>query len=356
MLRYATLAAAAILAASGAAHAGLQGIVFTSQQERAVRFLDSSGVVSTLWAAPDPDSRLAGITRGPGGEFYVSDGRSIPFPNLTDAGIVRLDGLFSGTPSASFLTQGTPIQNPIGLTYDPTTSSLLSISTPGVPITPDSQRGIFSVSLGGTVSPVFVQDEDATGVRFSTGRSIIADPFSNDYYVTAVNGGSFSNGQPDGVSSTLWRLEYNAGTNSYDLGSDPVVDFADTFTGFGTDITGLRGIATVPGSESLWVTDIVTGSILRIDLDGAGNFASLTQIATGLDQPEEIIYNPFTGQLVFSERGDNIDPKLSAINIDGTGYEILLEGEHARGFYIIPSPGTGAILMLSGLAAVRRRR
>jgi hypothetical protein len=356
MLRYATLAAAAILSASGAAHAGLQGIVFTSQQERAVRFLDSSGVVSTLWSAPNPDSRLAGITRGPGGEFYVSDGRGSPFPNLTDAGIVRLDNLFSGAPTASFLTQGNPIQNPIGLTYDPTTSSLLSISTPGAPITPDTQRGIYSVSLGGGVSPIFVQDESATGVRFSTGRSIIADPFSNDYFVTAVNGGSFSSGQPDGTSSTLWRLEYDANTNSYNLGSNPLVDFADGFTGAGIDFTGVRGIATVPNSESLWVTDRVTGSILRIDLDGNGNFASLTQIATGLNEPEEIIYNPFTGQLVFSERGNNIDPKLSAINLDGTGYEILLTGEHARGFYIIPSPGAGAILVLSGLAAVRRRR
>lgn len=355
MSRYATILAAGLLAASGAAHAGVQGIVFTSQQQNAVRFLDTgTNTASTLWASPNPDSRLANITAGPSGEFYVADGR-LPFPNLTDAGILRIDDLF-GSATASSLTQGNPLQNPLGLVYDPTTSGLLTVSNPGSPVTGDTVDGIFSVSLGGTVGPVHVEDNNGTGVRFDDGHSIVADPFSNDYFVTSVNGGSFDNGLADGRSSTLWRLEYDGNTNSYDLGETPVLDFANSETGFGSDLLNIRGIASVPGSSSLWVTDFVNGSILRIDLDGSGNFQSLTEIASGLNEPESIIYNPFTGELVFTERGGLTDSKISSINLDGTGYEILLEGEHARGFYIVPTPGTGALLLLSGLAAVRRRR
>lgn len=355
MTRTIAIAAAGLLAACGAAHAGLQGIVFTSQQQNAVRFLDTNtNSVSTLWASPNSATRLANITAGPGGEFYVADGR-VPFPNLTDAGVLRLDNLF-GVASASYLTQGDPLQNPVGLVYDPTTAGLITVSNPGSPVTADTVDGIFSVSLGGSVGPIHIEDNNGTGVRFDDGHSIVADPFSNDYFVTSVNGGSFDNGLADGRSSTIWRLEYNGNSNSFDLSDAPVVDFAAGETGFGTDLLNIRGIAAVPGSSSLWVTDFTNGTILRVDLDGSGNFLSLTQVASGLSEPESIIYNPLTSQLVFTERGGLTDSKISAINLDGTGYEVLLEGEHARGFYIIPSPGTGAILMLSGLAAARRRR
>lgn len=356
MNRLTIIAATSLLAAAGSASAGLQGLVFTSQQQNAVRFLDfSTNTASTLWASANPDTRLANITAGPAGEFYVADGR-LPFPNLTDAGIIRIDGLFSGAAAATPLTQGNPLQNPVGLVYDPTTSNLITVSNPGSPVTPDTIDGIFTVSLGGSVSPVFIEDQSATGVRFDDGHSIVADPFSNNYYVTSINGGSFDNGLADGRSSTLWRLEYDMGTNSYSLSDNPVIDFADSETGFGSDLLNVRGIAAVPGSSSLWVTDFDQGSIFRVDLDGSGNFLSLTQVASGLDQPESIIYNPFTGQLVFTERGNLTDSKISAINLDGTGYEVLLAGEHARGFYIIPTPGSAGLLALAGLAAARRRR
>ncbi len=355
MSRSLAIGVVGLLAACGAAHAGVQGIVFTSQQQNAVRFLDTgTNTASTLWASLDSNTRLANITAGPAGEFYVADGR-LPFPNQVDAGILRIDNLF-GAASASYLTQGNPLQNPVGLVYDSTTSSLLTVSNPGSPVTQDTIDGIFSVSLGGAVGPVHIEDNNGSGVRFDDGHSIVADPFSNDYFVTSVNGGSFDNGLADGRSSTLWRLEYDANSNSYNLGNAPVLDFASSETGFGSDLLNIRGIAAVPGSSSLWVTDFVNGSILRVDLDGSGNFQSLTEIASGLAEPESIIYNPLTGQLVFSERGGLTDSKISSINLDGTGYEVLLEGEHARGFYIVPTPGTGALLLLSGFAAVRRRR
>lgn len=356
MNRLSIIAATSLVVFAGTANAGLQGLVFTSQQQNAVRFLDfNTSTASTLWASANPSTRLANITPGPSGEFYVADGRA-PSPNLTDAGILRIDGLFTGAAAATQLTQGNPLQNPIGLVYNAATSSLITVSNPGSPVTPDTLDGIFTVSLGGSVSPIFIEDQNATGVRFDDGLSIIADPFSNNYYVTSVNGGSFDNGLADGRSSTLWRLEYDMGTNSYALANNPVVDFASSQTGFGSNLLSVRGIAAVPGTSSLWVTDFEQGGIYRIDLDGSGDFLSLTEIATGLDQPESIIFNPLTGQLVFTERGNLTDSKISAINLDGTGYEVLLAGEHARGFYIIPAPSSVGLLALAGLAAARRRR
>lgn len=350
-----TLAAAFVAGAAGTASAGLQGIVFTSQQQNAVRFLDSTGSVSTLYASVNPDTRFANVTAGPTGELYVADGR-LPFPNTTDAGILRVDMPFSGSASASYLTQGNPLQNPVGLTYDSVSGNLLTVSNPGSPVTGDTIDGIFSVSLSGATGPIFVEDNNATGVRFDDGFGLARANGSNDFFVTAVNGGSFDAGGVDGRSSTIWRMEYDAGSGDYALANDPAVDFADAFTGFGSDLTNIRGIATVPGSDSIWVTDFDNGSILRVDLASDGSFSSVSLVASNLAQPETIIYNPLTGKLVFSERGDLTDSRISSIAIDGSGYEVLLEGEHARGFYIVPAPGSAALMALAGFAATRRRR
>ena len=79
----------------------------------------------------------------------------------------------------------------------------------------------------------------------------------------------------------------------------------------------------------------------------------MSAIATGFDGAQDIVYNQYTGKLVFS---DFVQQRIYQMNLDGSGLEVLAEGVNARGLTVVPAPGS--LLALGGcmLASYRRRR
>ena len=71
-------------------------------------------------------------------------------------------------------------------------------------------------------------------------------------------------------------------------------------------------------------------------------------------------YDPFNDRLVFAATDsfeDSVD--IFAVDLDGSNLTLLHTTELEQGvggFYIIPTPGTLAVLGLAGAAAIRRRR
>lgn len=344
-------------------------IIFTSQNANGIKLISGTtpGGATTLYTSSNSATRFGGIRQAPDGNYYVADGR-FPFPNTTDAGIVRISNIFSGAATASQLNQGNPLQNPLGLEWSNTTNEFVVVSNPGSPQTPNTNDGIFGSNLAGTSRQFYFEPFPIPGTRpyYEAGFDLVPDPRpgSRDFLVTTVNGGSAVNPTPffgfDVTSSQIWRLQYNAGTNDYSLvTSAPVVDFAASFTGAASSFYNSRGITAVPGTNSVYVTDHEAGVINKVTMDALGNFQSIQTIASGLSFPESIEYNPYTNQLVVAEKGDGFvvtNARIATINLDGSGYTVLYSGEHARGFAIVPSPASAALLGIGGLVAMRRRR
>lgn len=332
---HAIVSAGALMVLAGTACAQNNGdIIFTDETLDAVRMI-SGGTVSTLYQF-NTDVRLAGIDRV-GSDFYVASG----FPaDPTDSYIFKISDLF-GAPTSSILDAGYPIQNPIGLKYDPFTNGLLTVNNPGYDPNIDPRfEGILSTTLGGVTSVVFVEPPlSDPNPKYRAGADLTPDPFSNDFFVTSNNGGvDDPGGFIDSEASTLWRLNPTSGS------MDLVADLSNTAWG---TLSHVRGITTLPDGDIVF-TDRNSGGIFRMAPDGTG--LSLIAMAT---TPGRIEYNPYTGALVFGEA--DLD-QISQINVDGTGYTVLATGVEPRGLYIIPAPSAIALLGLGGLAAIRRRR
>ncbi len=262
-----------------------------------------------------------------------------------------------------------PLQNPLGIVWDPTSGQLISVSNPGSPPAPPTADGVYGVTLGGALTTLFTEPNPIPVGRptYHAAHSIIKDPRpgSNDYLVSCLNGGVGINPSPvfgfDAESSSVWRLQWTGA--GYTMNPNPVVDFASSFTGFGSSFFNSRGMTAIPGTNSFFITDHEAGVINRVDMNGAGAFVSMTTILSGLSFPENVVYNPYTNKLVFGERCDSfanyftiLGSKISTVNLDGTGLTMLYAGEHVRGFSIVPAPGALGLLGLGGLIVARRRR
>lgn len=335
-------------------------IVFTSQQSNAIKVISGTTPSSptTLVSYAVAGSQLGPLTQGPDGNFYVSDGR-FPVDNPSTAGVLKTTNLFGVAPSIAPWAQGDPLQQPLGIRYSANTNAFLVVNNPFGPITQPAVEGILSVSYSNPASVSIVHAEPPTNSprpRYQAGIFIEPDPNSNDFFVMTVNGGgSGSNNPPDDLfPSAMWRLRYNAG--SYALDTAPVVDFSASFTGLPFDLTQARGIAPIPGTNDIFVSDHMGGNIFKVSLTGAGTFAGITLVLGGLNQPEALAYNPYTNKLVIDERGNLTASRISTMNLDGTGFTVLSTGDHARGFVIVPAPGAAALLGIGGLLATRRRR
>ena len=121
----------AILAGAAAASAAsAQKILMTEFGTDSIYRLNLDNSIDNLYTFSDPDNtRLACITRGPDGAFYVANGPT-PINDPSQSNIFRLTGLLGGVPNATVFAQSDPLQNPVGLVYDAPTNNFLAANNP----------------------------------------------------------------------------------------------------------------------------------------------------------------------------------------------------------------------------------
>jgi MYXO-CTERM domain-containing protein len=355
------------LAATAMAQSLGYTVVYTDQISDTIGAVNTVGAPYTLVDfrsfQSDFDTRLAWITPGPGGALYVANGPA-PVPNPTPkAGIYRIDNIFT-SPTVTWAGGGDPLQNPVGIIYDAPRSQFIAISNPQGNIAQGPRDGIFGVSVpGATVTELYAEPSifGTPRPRYEAGHHIVQDSLSGRYIVSCVNGGTSAPVNSDPDASTLWY--FDAATNNVSL----LADLSGILPG-GHSITRLTGMATIPGDNDLFVADQLIGvgegaiyRILRDDTTGAVTGASL--VLGGLTQPEQLLYNPYSGKLIVNERanfggefGPAGTPRIFEMNLDGSNVVTLASGMHARGLYVIPAPAGAAVLGLAGLVAARRRR
>ncbi|MFG0325959.1 MAG: PEP-CTERM sorting domain-containing protein [Phycisphaerales bacterium JB037] len=349
----------ALIAASGAAQAQVNGeIVFTDLLTDGVWSVapvaNSTPTLRFDYSGGQNPVRLADIVEGPGGSFYVADSAyNVIADDLRLARITRLNNLF-GAATSTTINSGFPIENPIGMALSDDGQYLATINNSPAAQS-DTIKGVLGISTtpNGFVNTMYQQGPFSDPLpTFRAGTYIVNDPNSGDYFAMTVNGG-LNGGSTDSTSaSSLWRISVQDGTTLAST-STLVQDFGDNGTGFGFDITQMRGLG-VDGNGDLYMTAFERGEIYKMtDPNGA---ATLSLLASGLSQPEAIEFNPFTGKLVVSLRDNLVNPSIIQMNTDGTGIETVAEGVFARGFAFVPAPSSIALLGLGGLAATRRRR
>ena len=343
-----------LVLAAAAGSASAQAIVMTEKDSGAIYKLGTDDSITSLYSfGGGRDVRLAGITRGPDGAFYVNNG-PLPVQDPSQASVFRITDLLGGSGSASVFAMGDPIQNPIGLVYDAPTNNFFAVNNPPAGLTQTAFDGILGINAGtGAVTEVYEQPDVNDPVPAYRQAARIAPDMTTpgSYLVVSLNGGTFDDGNGNGdfsLGSTLWRLTVDNGL----VGTVDLVADMSTFN-TGDPITKMRGLTWGPEGE-LYVTDAGTDSIYRIDFDGSGvdsisEIFSLTPGAGALD----IIYQPSTDSLVFSSENAQ---ELWRVGRDGSGATLLASDFEARGFYLVPTPGVLGVLGLYGLAAVRRRR
>ncbi|MCL4740704.1 MAG: PEP-CTERM sorting domain-containing protein [Phycisphaerales bacterium] len=350
-MRIAVLAA---LAGGVTGAASGQNILITEHNTQTVYKLNIySNVITPLITYGDPDVRLAGIERGPGGAFYVANG-PLPVQDPSTATIFKIKGLLGGAPVSSVFAQNDPLQNPIGLRYHAPSNNLLAINNPPEnDLTQPAFDGILGYDLGnGSVTQVFEQPPtNDPPPAYRQGARMIVDPSgAGDYIATSLNGGAYDGGSGDiNKGSTLWRVNVDGSLNGT---VSLLVDLSNT--SIGTPLTFVRGVAAGPSGE-LYITDLSTDTLYRIDLDGGGNFSSISSVVS-IGQGSgmlDVIYHPLANKLYFSTSNSD---ELYSVNLDGSGLSLIASNFEARNFYLVPAPGSLALLGLGSLVAMRRRR
>ncbi|MCA9297632.1 MAG: hypothetical protein KDA28_01120, partial [Phycisphaerales bacterium] len=312
--------------ASSAGWAAPGDIVFTDLLTNSVRLVESPGSVRTLVQIDDPDARIADIVRI-GDTFYVGDG---PRPE-TDPGrgrIFRMNGIF-GSPVVDVISQGDPLQNPIGMCYDKRTDHLMIVNNPVSQSLPNNFDGIVAVPrTGGQAIKVYEEERPLPRPYYRSGVKIAEDPASDDFFVTTLNGGMYVGNEPDdfGFGSVIYRLRVDEALMTGE--AEMLVDLSDTsVTGLDRPLTFTKGILPMADGRTLFVTDggdgiePDSGAIYRISLDEDGAFESIETFADGFGQMGLIVHNPYDDTLVFGAG----DQRLMRIGLDGQGLELLAQ-------------------------------
>jgi len=252
----------------------------------------------------------------------------------------------------------------VGIIYDAPRSQFIAVSNPQGNIAQGPRDGVFGVSYpSGSVTELYSEPTifGTPRPRYEAGHHIVQDSLSGRYIISCVNGGSSAPVNSDPDASTLWY--FDAATNNVSL----LADLSGVLPG-GMSITRLTGMATIPGDNDLFVADtqlgIGQGGIYRINRDDvSGMVTSVALVLGGLTQPEQLLYNPYSGKLIVNERanfsgefGPAGTPRIFECDLNGSNVVTLATGMHARGLYVVPAPGSLALLGLGGLLAGRRRR
>lgn len=358
-------AAAAIAALSGTVAAQSAGDVVFTTDDGGVWLRTLGGTTTQLAQINDPGVRLADLAFGPDGTLYVNSGPA-PVQNPSQAVVYRIDDPF-GAANVSVLASSDPLQNPVGLVYDPNSGNLLAVNNPGTPGQPQFYIGLLGINpTTGAVTEVLERDISSFPT-WNRGSYLSAVPgVAGEFFATAAEGSATIIPPVPGFNraGSLHRL-----TVSSDLATASeslIVDLGDTsVTGLSKAITRVTGVTAVD-AQTLFVSafdfDDQAGAIYRVDLDTDGNFVGLQDITSGnVPQtflPEELEYNPFTGTLLFADRSTSgaSGGNILEINLDGTGFSIFANEGRVRGIAIIPSPAGAALLAMGGLVASRRRR
>ncbi|OAB60764.1 hypothetical protein AY599_21635 [Leptolyngbya valderiana BDU 20041] len=344
------ISVATLLAVAGASFAQDSQFLFTNQADPGIDgYL--GGAHTRVIDVTNPGAFLAGIVQV-GSSFYFNDGAANFDPSLT-SGLYRLDGAF-GTPSITPVATGMPIENPIGLQWDAGRGNFITVNNPFSPGA-GSVEGILGITPGGTVSTIFEQDLSIPRPRYQ-GASRLAPEFGSDsYLVTSPNGSGAVVGPGElGTGSALFRINIDGSLSG---SQELVVDLADTaVTGLADPLLDTAGLAVNPNNGLVYLTDRNAGAIYEMTLDGSGAFDSIRLLVDGLNEPEEIQYDPFNDRLVFDENFGSGLGRISQVELDGSGVTVLVDGVDTRGIVIVPAPASLALVALGGLAAVRRRR
>lgn len=348
--------------AGSALAAGNGDIIITDQLSDEIKLIGAGGGgMSTLLAfGPSNDVRLADVKWGPNGGLFVTDG-PFPIPNPSHGRLYRVNNPL-GAASAAIVSQSDPLQNPIGMAYHAPSNNFLVVNNPGAPsVSQPRKDGLIAVNATtGVQTESFIQPS-TLGLGYRAGTYIVRDTLDatgNSFIVGAVNGGSFQSNIPDASGSTIWRATLDPVTLL-----STMTQVVDLSTVTGGPFSFLGGITHIPGTNEYYFAERKADAIFKMTLDNAGNFQTLSIIAQGglINEPEAIAYNPYTGKIVFGVRNEYDQlgggaPFLAQINADGTGFEVLQAGVHARGIEFVPTPGSLGLLGAMGLLASRRRR
>ncbi len=344
--------------AASSAQAGYGDIIFTDELTNSITLLGDPGGSNTLsnlytFTGVGADFRPGDIVVLPNGDYAVGN-YPLDVLDPSTASIERVTDLFN-LPSHWTIASSDPIQFPGSMVYRDATNQLLINNNPGSAFTlPNRFEGVLGVDPdNGNVSEIFekVYDANEPRPRYQAGKQLWADPFSDQYYHTCANGGSYFTGDPgdENQGSQIYMFDADAGTVAL------AVDLSDVIVG--TPITRVAGLVVLPGDNAGWrdvfITDLETTSLYKLRFDDTNSYVDIETVLSGLNNPASLDYNPYTGKFVFASPAFD---QIWQTNPDGTGLEMIASGVKARGFEFIPAPSSLGLLGLGGLVALRRRR
>ncbi len=326
--------------------------------------------------------RLAEISPGPNGDFLIAHGQATGRgPNSFGVGAVLRASNLAGVASVTTVSSSGDLSNPIGVAYDASTNSAVLVNNPGGggPGPFPYYDGVINANLTtGTQTRIF-EEPGGAFPRYQAGAYIQSDPrgLARTFLVGSQQGGLNAPPGNGAGGPQLYRLNYDQTLTSSTM--TRIVDFTNPAeTGIAEDFIdgtldfftngGIRGIAVVPGSDSIYVAMRHNG-IWKVNLDAAGNY-DLSNPMTQILAPQGIL-NPGDFGLVNAMEYDYLANKLVfamdtlsgtglsglwEMNLDGSGRTRLVADVAIRGIDIIPAPGAAALLGLGALVAGRRRR
>lgn len=329
----------------------------------------AGGAATNLLTSNAMGTSFNAVTRGPGGNYYFTANNrngSGTFDASTGE-LFTVDGLFSGFGTKNVFGGGNLANAPLDLVYNQASSSFFVVNNPsGTGLIDNPEDGITSVTLGNAQQQLFQEPDIAMPApRWDAGTDIVADPFRpNSFYVLTLNEG-VDGGGGDGAASLLFRMNV-----SPDLGTvtmDLLQDFSASVTGLSDTIQFATGVNVDPVTGDVMVSAAFEDrGVYRVGIDAMGNstgvsqFADMTalQMMAGVESGgvNEIEWDPFGNRWLFAESTAGDFDRITALNPDGTGYEVLVSGIAVTDLIVIPTPGAASLLALAGLGVLRRRR